>query len=160
MKYKTGIGQDSHRFLPSDSSKPCVIGGHIFQDVPGFHANSDGDIVYHAICNAISSVTGELILGGIADDLCLKGGITDSAVYLKEAVKTLGDQKISHVAVSLEAKTPKFKEHLMTMRQNIAQILEIDVSQVGITATTGEGLTNVGCGDGVSCICVITIYQN
>ncbi len=71
MKFRTGIGQDSHRFLPPGSSKPCVIGGLIFDDAPGFMANSDGDIVFHAICNAISSLTGVLILGAIADDLCL-----------------------------------------------------------------------------------------
>ena len=70
MKIRTGIGQDSHRFLSSDSSKPCIIAGLIFEGCPGFNANSDGDVVFHAICNAISSVTGTLILGAIADDLC------------------------------------------------------------------------------------------
>jgi len=157
MNFKTGIGQDSHRFLSTDSSKPCVIAGHIFHEVPGFQANSDGDVVYHAICNAITSVTNVLILGGIADELCLNEGITDSAVYVQEALKTLGDQRISHVAVSLEGLKPKFKEHLLAMRQNVAKLLGIDVSQVGITATTGESLTNVGCGEGVSCICVLNV---
>ena len=49
------FGEDSHRFLPPDSSKPCVIGGIIFEGVPGLDADSDGDVVYHAICNAITS---------------------------------------------------------------------------------------------------------
>jgi len=159
MKFKTGIGQDSHRFLSPDSSKPCVIAGRIFREVPGFHANSDGDVVYHAICNAITSITNVLILGGIADELCLNEGITDSAVYVKKAVESLEDDKISHVAISLEGLKPKFKEHLLEMRQNVADVLEIDVSQVGITATTGESLTNVGCGEGVSCICVINTHR-
>jgi len=156
MNFKTGIGQDSHRFLPPDHSKPCVIAGRIFHEVPGFKANSDGDVVYHAICNAITSITGVLILGGIADELCLNKGITDSAVYVKEALKTLGDQKISHVAISLEALRPMFKEHLLEMRQNVANVLGVELSQVGITATTGETLTNVGCGEGVSCLCIMT----
>ena len=98
-----------------------------------------------------------LILGGIADELCQNEGITDSAVYVQEAVKTLGDQQISHVAVSLEGIKPKFKDHLLEMRQNISELLGIDLMQVGITATTGESLTNVGCGEGVSCISVITV---
>lgn len=156
MHFKTGIGQDSHRFLSQGSSKPCVIAGRIFHEVPGFHANSDGDVVYHAICNAITSLSGVLILGGRADELCENEGITDSAVYLKEAAATLGDDQISHVAVSLEAIKPKFKEHLLEMRQNIADVLDLDVTQVGITATTGENLTNVGCGEGVSCIAIVT----
>lgn len=159
MTVRTGLGQDSHRFLPSDSSKPCVIAGLIFEDVPGFNANSDGDIVFHAICNAISSLTGTLILGAIADDLCLKDGITDSEVYLREAMITLGKQKVTHVAVSIEAKKPKFKDRIVEMRENVARVMGLDTSQVGITATSGEGLTDFGCGDGVQCFAIVTTVE-
>ncbi|QLH36020.1 MAG: 2-C-methyl-D-erythritol 2,4-cyclodiphosphate synthase [Parachlamydiaceae bacterium] len=156
---RTGIGQDSHRFLLPESNKPCIIAGLIFDHVPGFNANSDGDVVFHAICNAISSVTGILILGAIADDLCLKDGITDSEVYLAEAMKTLGRQKISHVAITIEGKRPKFKDRLVEMRQNIARVMKLDISQVGITATSGEGLTDFGCGEGVQCFAIITTSE-
>jgi 2-C-methyl-D-erythritol 2,4-cyclodiphosphate synthase len=160
MTVKTGIGQDSHRFLPNDSSKPCVIGGLIFDDAPGFNANSDGDIVIHALCNAITSLTGEPILGAIADDLCLKDGITDSEVYLKEALKTLGKQKITHVAVSIEAKKPRFRERILEMRENIARIMGLSVTQVGVTAISGEGLTDFGCGDGAQAFAIVTIMDS
>jgi 2-C-methyl-D-erythritol 2,4-cyclodiphosphate synthase len=156
MTVRTGIGQDSHRFLPADSTKPCILAGIIFDNVPGFMANSDGDVIYHAICNAISSLTGVLILGAIADDLCLKDGITDSEVYLREAMKTLGAQKITHVALSIEGKKPKLKERVLEMRANIARVMGLNVSQVGLTATTGEGLTDFGCGDGVQCFAIVT----
>lgn len=159
MIVRTGLGQDSHRFLASDSSKPCVIGGVIFEDAPGFNANSDGDIVLHAICNAISSLTGILILGNIADDLCLKDGITDSEIYLVEAMKTLEKQRVTHVAVTIEAKKPKFKHRLVEMRQNIARIMHLDISQVGITATSGEGLTDFGCGDGAQAFAIVTTQE-
>ncbi len=159
MVVRTGIGQDSHRFLPSNSSKLCMIGGLIFEDAPGFMANSDGDVVLHAICNAISSLTGVLVLGDIADDLCLKNGITDSEVYLVEAMKTLGNQKITHVAISIEAKKPRLKPRIIEMRANIARIMELSISQVGITATTGEGLTSVGCGDGLVAFVIITTIE-
>lgn len=158
-KTRTGIGQDSHRFLPNDSSKPCVIAGIIFDDAPGFNANSDGDVAFHAICNAITSLTGVLILGALADDLCLKDGITDSEVYLIEALKTLKNQKISHVALTLEGKKPKFKESLDEMRKNIARVLKLDITEVGITATSGEGLTDFGCGDGVQCFAIVTTEE-
>ena len=158
-RVRTGIGQDSHRFLPPDSSKLCVIAGLIFDDVPGFNANSDGDIVFHAICNAITSLTHVLILGGIADELCLKDGITDSEVFLVKALETLGTQKITHVAVTVEAKKPKFKERIFEMRQNIARVMQLDISQVGITATTGEGLTDFGCGDGVQAFAIVTTEE-
>lgn len=159
MTTRTGIGQDSHRFLLPESNKPCVIAGIIFDDVPGFNANSDGDVVFHAICNAISSLTGILILGALADDLCFKDGITDSEVYLVEAMKTLGKQKITHVALTIEGKRPKFKNRLIEMRQNIARIMQLEVSQVGITATSGEGLTDFGCGEGVQCFAIVTTIE-
>lgn len=159
MFWRNGIGQDSHRFLAPDSSKPCVMAGLIFDDAPGFNANSDGDVVFHAICNAISSLTGILILGAIADDLCLKDGITDSEIYLREAMKTLGAQKVSHVAVTIEAKKPKMKSRIVEMRANIARLMELDMTQVGITATSGEGLTDFGCGDGVMCFATVTTYE-
>lgn len=158
-KTRTGIGQDSHRFLPPDSSKLCVIAGLIFHDAPGFNANSDGDVVFHAICNAITSLTGVLILGGIADELCLKDGITDSEVFLREAMKTLGPQVITHVAITIEAKKPKFKNRLLEMRQNIARVMNLNLSEVGLTATSGEGLTDFGCGDGIQAFAIITTEE-
>ncbi|MFA6916474.1 MAG: 2-C-methyl-D-erythritol 2,4-cyclodiphosphate synthase [Parachlamydiales bacterium] len=157
--FRTGIGQDSHRFLLSDSTKPLVICGVTFDDHPGFNANSDGDVVYHAVCNAITSLTHILIMGGIADDLCLRDGIIDSEVYLLEAKKTLGNQVITHVAATIEAKKPRFKEKLIPMRENLARVLELDIAQVGITATTGEGLTDFGCGDGIQCFVVLTTME-
>lgn len=160
MKFRTGIGQDSHRFLSPESTKPCIMAGLIFEDVPGFNANSDGDVVFHSICNAISSLTGTLILGAIADDLCLKDGITDSEIYLREAVKTLGHQKIVHVAISIEAKRPKFKNRISEMRENIARVMGLDASQIGLTATTGEGLTDFGCGEGVQAFAIVTTEES
>lgn len=159
MIVRTGIGQDSHRFMSPDSTKPCIMAGITLDDVPGFNANSDGDIVFHAICNAISSLTGILILGDIADELCHKDGITDSEVYLLEAMKTLGNQKITHVAITIEAKKPKLKHHLLLMRQNTARVMDLDVSAVGITATTGEGLTDFGCGEGAQCFAIVTTME-
>ena len=157
---RTGIGQDSHRFLPAESAKPCILAGLIFEDAPGFMANSDGDVIFHAICNAITSLTGVLILGGIADDLCLKDGITDSEVYLRKAMETLGNQVVTHVSVTIEAMKPKFKNRLVEMRYNIARVMDLNISQVGITATSGEGLTDFGCGDGVQCFVIVTTIEN
>lgn len=156
---RTGIGQDSHRFLSPEATKPCILGGVIFEDVPGFVANSDGDVIFHALCNAISSLTGIIILGKKADELLEKKGITDSRVYLEEALKTLGAQQITHVAITIEALRPKFLKHLPRLRESIAEAMKLDPAQVGITATTGEGLTHFGLGEGVQCFCIITTVE-
>ncbi len=156
---RTGLGQSSHRFLPSESTKPCIIAGVAFEEVRGFQSDSDGDVAYHAICNAITSLVHVPILCGLAHELFLKEGITDSEVYLKEATRHLKKQTISHISLSLEAKRPQFKDHISKMRENIARILEIDIDQVGITALYGDGLTDVACGDGVSCLAIVTTEE-
>jgi len=159
-RVRVGIGQDSHRFLPSEStSKPCVIGGVIFEGVPGLAADSDGDVVYHAICNAITSVSGTPILGGIAIDLCHKDGITDSQVYLEKAMQTLGKQVISHIALTIEGKRPRFQKRISEIREKVASVMGLSVDQVGLTVTSGDGLTDFGCGDGLQCLCILTTVE-
>lgn len=157
---RVGIGQDSHRFLPEDSTKLCVIGGVVFEDVPGLAADSDGDVVLHAICNAITSLSGVPILGGLAIELCHKDGITDSQVYLEHALNTLGKQQIQHVALTIEGKRPKLQPRIDTIRTKVASILSIAFSQVGLTATSGDGLTDFGCGDGLQCFCILTTVES
>lgn len=159
MLIRTGLGQKSHRFLPPESTKPCTIGGIIFPDTPGFQSKSDGDVVFHALCNAITSITGAPILSDIAVKLCTRDGITDSEVYLKEAIKTLKTIKITHVAISLEAKRPHFQEQIPEMKKKIARTLGIQPNQIGITAISGDALTDYGCGDGVACNAIITTQE-
>jgi 2-C-methyl-D-erythritol 2,4-cyclodiphosphate synthase len=157
--YRTGIGQDSHRFLPAGSSKPCIVGGVIFEGTPGLDAESDGDVIYHAMCNAITSLSGVPILGDIARDLCRKDGITDSQVYLEKALETLHKQKIVHVALTIEGKRPHFDDKIEFMRKKIASVLKISHAAVGITAISGDGLTDFGCGDGLQCFCIMTTVE-
>lgn len=154
---KVGIGQDSHRFLEKQSNKKCIIGGVPFDAVPAWDADSDGDIAYHAICNAISSVTHVPILGGIAIKMCREEGITDSKEYLLKAKESLGTQKIVHIALTIEAARPRLQAAVDMMRDNIAKILKIELEQVGITVTSGNGLADCGKGLGGQCFCVITV---
>ncbi len=70
-------------------------------------------------------------MGDVAPKMCQQG-ITDSREYLKEALKTLGDNQITHVAVSVEAKRPRLEKHIPTIRKNVADLLGLQVSQVGM----------------------------
>ena len=152
---KVAIGQDSHRFDFEDKNKKLILGGVIFEDATPLSGNSDADVVLHSITNAVSGITCKNILGKIADDMC-KSGITDSEEYLKEALKYL-NEKIVHLSISIECKTPKISPKIEEMRKNIARILNITENSVGITATTGEGLTEFGKGNGISVFSVITV---
>lgn len=152
---KVAIGQDSHRFDFDDKNKKLILGGVIFENATPLSGNSDADVVLHSITNAVSGITCKNILGKIADDMC-KSGITDSEEYLKEALKYL-NEKIVHLSISIECKTPKISPKIEEMRKNIARILNISESSVGITATTGEGLTEFGKGNGISVFSIITV---
>ncbi len=154
---KSGIGQDSHAFLAEKGEKCCIIAGVHFDDVPGWDADSDGDIAYHAICNAITSITHVPILGGIAIKMCHEQKITDSREYLLEALKTLGNVQVVHLALTIEARRPRMQKKIDEMRQNIAEVMRLEMTQVGITCTSGDGLTAFGRGEGGQCFCIITV---
>lgn len=141
--YITGIGQDSHK-INKEKDKPLIIGGVEFDCDFSLSANSDGDVLLHALTNAISSITGVNILGKIADEMC-KSGITDSKEYVKEALKYMNDNtKILHVAISIEGLIPKFAPKIDEMKKQISSLLNLGEESIGITATTGEGLTEFG----------------
>ena len=97
----------------------------------------------HALTDAISGITGRTVIGKVADDMC-RQGVTDSKEYLKVALADLGDWQLSHVSIALEGKRPKIDPKVPALRKSIAGLLDLSVEDVCITATTGEGLNEVG----------------
>ncbi len=153
---KVGIGQDSHKIDYNNKEKKLILAGVEFEEEFSLLANSDGDVILHAITNAISGVTCKNILGKIADDMCNKRGIKDSKEYLIEALKYL-NEPISHISISIECKVPKINPKIEEMRKNIARILNINENCVGITATSGEELTEFGKGNGINVFACVTV---
>lgn len=154
---KVGIGQDSHRFDFDDHEKKLILGGIIFDGEPPLKGNSDADVILHSITNAISGITCVNILGGVSDELCLKQGITDSSVYLREALKYLDECRIIHLSISIECLRPKITPRMAEIRQHLSVLLDIPESCIGITATTGEGLTQFGQGLGIQVFSIVTV---
>lgn len=157
MKIKVSVGQDSHAFEEQEG-KPLILGGVRFDGYPGMRANSDGDVVLHALTNAVSGVTCRNILGSVADRMC-QSGITDSSAYLAEALRDLAGLgfEITHVSFTIEGLRPKFAPKIEEMRAKIGSLLHLPGSCVGITATTGEGLTAFGRGEGLMVFCILTV---
>ncbi len=156
MTVKTGIGQDSHAFDFGNTEKQLVLAGVVFPDEMPLKGNSDADVVLHAVTNAISGVTGKNILGKVADEMC-KQGITDSCEYLKAALQSLGNYQIDHLSISIECLKPKISPKIDAMKASLAELLSIRTEDVGITATTGEGLTEFGKGNGIQVFAVVTV---
>lgn len=159
MIFRTGLGQDSHRFEDSKTDKCLILGGVEFESLPALQGNSDADVVLHAICNAISGVSGVNILGKVSDEMCQRG-ITDSRYYVEEAMKSLAPLRPVHVSISIECLQPKITPKIEAMKNNIGQLLGLGTKDIGITATTGEGLTDFGKGLGVQALVILTVVQD
>lgn len=159
MHVKTGLGQDSHRFDLDNTEKPLILGGVVFDNALPLQGNSDADVILHAVTNAVSGITGVNILGKISDDLCLKQGITDSQIYLAEGLKYLGEWQLCHVSISIECLRPKISPQIPALKAHLSQLLNLTESDIGITATTGEGLTAFGRGEGIQVFCIITAVK-
>lgn len=157
--YISTIGQDSHRFGEVADNCSIMLGGVSIPSDRPLEANSDGDVILHAITNAISGYTGKIVLGGIADKLCLEDGIKDSSIYLRKALEALDGSEIIHCSISVECLVPKLKPHLDKIRIKVGELLNIPVSSVGITATTGEGLTGFGRGEGIQVFVILSFKK-
>lgn len=156
MKIRVGHGFDVHRF---GGEGPCTLGGVKVPYEKGLVAHSDGDVLIHAVCDAI---LGALALGDIGhfypdnDDkfLNIDSRILLRDVYLK--IKTLGFV-IGNVDVTVLAQVPKLAPYEQKMRENLAEDLQIDLQNVSIKATTTEKLGFVGRKEGIAVEAVVLL---
>jgi len=157
---RVGFGTDSHRFEDTNS-KPLFLGGVKISDSKGLKANSDGDVLLHALFNAISQACGGNSLGYYADPLFARG-ISDSKEYLKIAVKMVSGigYRISNVGIMIEAKRPRIQIDIVSQMKNvISHLLNIEAKDIGITFTSGEELTAFGKGEGILAQAVVTLCK-
>ena len=154
---KIGIGQDSHKFT-EDKDKKLVLGGFQIKNESGFEANSDGDVILHALFNALSTAIGEKSLGFYADKM-FKDGVTDSKKYLEFVLTKVKERnyKISNVAIMLEGKKPRIDEHIDNIKASLSRLLKIKKENIGIAATSGEELTEFGKGLGMQCFAAVSL---
>lgn len=156
LSSRVGYGFDSHRF--SQKVSLLKIGGIAIPAHAGFEANSDGDIALHALCNALSSAIGEGSLDTWASDMCVNG-ITDSEKYVAVVWKKVREKKfiIQNISIGFEGKKPKLEKYFDEMKKNLARICECNPDQIGLTATTGEGLSDCGKGEGMSATVFVSL---
>lgn len=154
---RIGLGEDSHRF--SVEEKPLVLGGVLFEGEQGLDGDSDADVVLHSLCNAIGTAIGLGALGRYATKMEREQGIVDSSEYVKVALKEMHDRgfKVINVAFSIEGKKPRIEPLREKMQARIARLIGVKKDCVGISATTGDGLTGFGRGEGVFCSTIILL---
>ncbi len=146
---RIGCGYDAHRFIPG---KPLRLGGVTIPHDQGLLAHSDGDVLIHALCDAL---LGAAALGDIGrhfpDSDAEYAGI-DSRILLRQVVTRLREQgyAIVNVDVTVVAQAPKLAPHVPAMVACLAEDLGTDAGRVNIKATTSEGMGFTGRGEGVA----------
>ena len=146
---RIGIGFDVHAFGRGDH---VVLGGVRIAHERGVIAHSDGDVVIHAVCDAL---LGALALGDIGrhfppSDPKWKG--SDSRLFLRAVVEMLRARgyRVGNVDVTVICEKPRIGPHADAMRANLAADIGVDPGDVGLKATTTEGLGYTGRGEGIA----------
>ena len=153
---RIGHGYDVHKLV---EGRDLILGGVNIPYEKGLLGHSDADVLLHAVSD---SLLGAAALGDIGKhfpdtDPAYKGA--DSLELLRivgEKVAEAG-YKVGNIDVTMIAQRPKLKDHIPTMRANIARVLGVDVSQINVKATTEEHLGFTGDGSGMAChaVCLL-----
>lgn len=158
IPFRVGHGYDVHKFI---KNRPLVLGGVEIPYEEGLLGHSDADVLLHAIMDAILGAMGLYDIGRHFPDTDEKyRGI--SSLKLLSKVKKLMDEKgasLGNIDATVIAQKPKLLGFIPEMRENIANMLGVDVSLINIKATTEEGLGFTGRLEGISAhaVCLIEI---
>jgi 2-C-methyl-D-erythritol 2,4-cyclodiphosphate synthase len=136
---RIGYGFDSHEFRPGIALK---IGGIPLAHDQGLGGHSDGDVLLHAITDALLGAVAAPDIGALFPPSEAKWKGADSAVFLREALKRVhsAGYGVANVDASLILAAPKIGPHAAAMREHVAQLLGVDSDCVGLKAKTPEGL--------------------
>ncbi|WP_305800212.1 2-C-methyl-D-erythritol 2,4-cyclodiphosphate synthase [Thiolapillus sp.] len=154
---RVGHGYDAHRFGYGDH---VVLGGVTIPHGQGLIAHSDGDVLIHALCDALLGAAG---LGDIGrhfpdTDPALKD--IDSRILLRRVVAELQQRgfRPGNVDVTVIAQKPRLSAHIQEMQSRLADDLGLDASQVNIKATTTENMGFTGRGEGIAAHAIVLIH--
>jgi 2-C-methyl-D-erythritol 2,4-cyclodiphosphate synthase len=159
MSYRCGIGYDLHRLA---EGRKLIIGGIEVPFDKGPVGHSDGDVVAHALCDALLGAAGLGDIGRLFPDTDPKWKGANSLLFLHHARKLLDDKKfaIEHIDVVVILERPKLGPHFPKMREALAKSLNVATEKVHLKAKTNEGVDAVGRGEAIACHVVATLSHN
>ena len=153
---RVGWGFDAHSL---DGDPPLLLGGVVVSDLVGARATSDGDLLAHALADALfgACALGDLGEHFPSDDAASHGA--DSMELLRSAVARSGDSgwQPVHVDVTVVAEEVRIAPHREQIRSNLAEALGLEVGAVSVKATTTDGLGFIGRGEGLAVVAVVTV---
>ncbi len=158
MSYRVGLGYDVHRLSEGES---LWLGGILVPHDKGLVAHSDGDVLLHAICDALLGAAKLRDIGFHFPDTSPQFKNIDSKVLLAETYRLVMEKgyRLVNLDATISAQRPRLKDLISLMESTIASTLKIDVQAVNIKATTTEKLGFEGREEGISVQVVVLIEK-
>ena len=149
MSFRIGHGFDVHKF---GGDKPLILAGITIPGAQGVLAHSDGDVVLHALCDALLGAAGLGDIGEHFPDTDERWRGADSRALLAHVMTLIAEQgwTVANVDITVVAQTPRLGGHKAAMRRQVAEDLALQESAVNLKATTTEGLGYIGRKEGIA----------
>lgn len=158
MNFRIGFGYDVHRLAEGYT---FTLGGIVIPHTKGSVAHSDGDVLIHAICDALLGAANMRDIGYHFPDTSNDFKGIDSKILLKKTIEIIGTKGyvIGNIDSTISLQKPKVKDHIPVMQETLAKVCNIDIDQIAIKATTTEKLGFEGREEGVSANAAVLIYK-
>ena len=161
--YRIGHGIDVHKFAENvEKHKPLKLAGITLSENYSLVAHSDGDVILHAICDAILGACAEGDIGEHFPDTDKEFSGIDSTILLSKVLEVANAKKlkISNIDITLLAQLPKISPYRNKMIENLCDLLGLNSNYVNLKATTTERLGYIGREEGIACHCVVLMSSN
>tara|TARA_A100001037_G_scaffold148974_1_gene134545 strand:- start:2842 stop:3318 length:477 start_codon:yes stop_codon:yes gene_type:complete len=155
---KVGIGYDVHRLVPN---RPLILGGVKIPFDKGLDGHSDADVVVHAMSDALLGAVALGDIGYYFPDTDQKNKDLDSLLILKRALQIVFEEGyiLNNFDVVIHVERPKISPFVQDMRKKLAEVLSIEISCIGVKATTTEGLGFVGREEGIAAQAICSVVK-
>ncbi len=153
---RIGQGIDVHAFA---EGRPLILGGVHIPHSRGLAGHSDADVLLHAIIDALLGAAGLGDIGGMfpsSDERWAGASSRDLLALAFRRVRAAG-HRLVNVDATLVAQEPRLSSYVPAMREAIASVLKVDVTQVSVKATTSDGLGFTGRGEGIAALAVVLL---
>lgn len=157
MSYRVGIGFDIHRLVPG---RKLVLGGVSIDYEKGLLGHSDGDVIVHAVCDALLGAAAQGDIGELFPDTAPETAGIYSLTMLKMIIRTLqSDYEVVNIDINCICERPKLSGYRKDMVRHLADACMIDASCVSVKFRTHEGLGEIGAGEAMSAQAVVLVRK-
>jgi len=159
MKIRTGIGYDVHKLA---EGRPLTLGGIEIRHTKGSLGHSDGDVLIHAVCDALLGAANLRDIGFHFPDTSEKYKGIDSKILLKNVMKLVREKgfEIGNIDSTIVLQKPKIKDYIPEMKKILAETMQISDEDISVKATTTEKLGFAGREEGIAAYATVLIVKN